>query len=56
MGKKMLQDALRNDPDLTDAMKTIKALKLAATKKEAAGEIFKANQFEQAIIAFNECL
>lgn len=39
-GKQMLQDAIRVDPDLTDAMRTIKALKLCATRKEEAGEIF----------------
>ncbi len=52
----MLQDALRADPDLTDAMKTLKSLKLSAQKKEEASEIFKANQFEQAIAAFEACL
>lgn len=52
----MLQDAIRLDPDLTDAMKTIKAMKAQAAKKEEASEIFKANQYEQAIVAFDECL
>lgn len=37
----MLQDAIRVDPDLTDAMRTIKVLKLCASRKEEAGEIFK---------------
>ena len=51
-----MQDAIRADPDLTDAMKTIKAIKAQAQKKEEASEIFKANQYEQAIVAFDECL
>jgi len=55
-GKKVLQDALRVDPDLTDAMKTLKLLKVAASRKEEASEIFKANEFEQAILAFDGCL
>lgn len=55
-GKRFLQDALREDPDLRDAMMTIKALKAAAARKEEAGEIFKANEFEHAIIAFDGCL
>ena len=42
-GKKMLQDALRVDPDLTEAMRCIKGLKQAAARKEEASEIFKAN-------------
>jgi len=50
----MLQDVLREDPDMTDAMRTIKALKVAAVKKEEAGNLFKGGQFEQAIHAFNE--
>lgn len=53
-GKQMLQDVLREDPDMTDAMRTIKALKVAAVKKEEAGNLFKGGQFEQAIHAFNE--
>lgn len=56
LGKQMLQDVLRVDPDMTDAMRTIKTLKAAAVKKEEAGQIFKANQFEQAIVAYDECL
>jgi len=42
LGKRILQDALRVDPDLTDAMRTMKGLKVQQTKKEEAGEIFKA--------------
>lgn len=52
-GKKILQDAIRVDPDLTDAMRTIKALKLCATRKEEAGQIFQAQNFDEAINAFD---
>ena len=55
-GKQQLQDVLREDPDMTDAMRTLKALKAAAAKKEEASQIFKNNQFEQAIAAFEECI
>ena len=55
-GKQMLQDAIRVDPDLTDAMRTIKALKLCATRKEEAGEIFKSGVFAEAIASFDQCL
>ena len=49
----MLQDAIRVDPDLTDAMRTIKNLKLCATRKEEAGQIFQAQNFAEAINAFD---
>mmetsp|Transcript_4857 Transcript_4857/g.6431 ORF Transcript_4857/g.6431 Transcript_4857/m.6431 type:complete len:171 (+) Transcript_4857:427-939(+) len=55
-GKQMLQDVLREDPDMTDAMRTIKAIKVATVRKEEAGNLFKQNQFEQAIVAFDEVL
>lgn len=55
-GKQLLQEAIREDPDLVDAMKTIKLLKAAAAKKEEASAIFKAQTFEEAIVAFDECL
>lgn len=51
-----MQQAVREDPDLRDAMMTIKAIKAAATRKEEASEIFKANEYEQAIVAFDDCL
>lgn len=41
---------------MRDAMMTIKSLKQAAQRKEEASEIFKANEFDQAIIAFNDCM
>ena len=50
----MLQDVLREDPDMTDAMRTIKAKKAAEAKKEEASNLFKANQFEEAIVAFTQ--
>ena len=56
LGKNILTDALRSDPDLTDAMRTIKLLKVQATKKEEASQIFKSNDFAQAIEAFDACL
>lgn len=34
LGKQMLTEAIRADPDLTDAMRTIKLLKNSATAKE----------------------
>jgi len=40
---------------MTDAMRTIKALKVAAARKEEATNLFKANKFEEAIVAFTEC-
>lgn len=41
MGKNLITEAIREDPDLTDAMKTIKMMKTAAAAKEEAGNIFK---------------
>jgi len=52
----MMQDVLREDPDLTDAMRTLKSIKVAAARKEEAANLFKQNQFEQAIVAFDEVL
>lgn len=43
MGKNLCTEAIREDPDLTDAMRTIKMLRTAATAKEEAGNIFKSN-------------
>ena len=37
----MLQEALRVDPDLSDAVKTVKVLKQSATRKEEASQLFK---------------
>lgn len=45
-GKQLLQEAIRDDPDLKDAMTTIKMLKKSAAKKEEASEIFKAQTFD----------
>lgn len=56
LGKNMLTEVLRVDPDQTDAMRTIRMLRTAAVKKEEASQIFKANNFEQAIAAFDVCL
>lgn len=53
-GKQMLQDVLREDPDMTDAMRTIKAKRAAEAKKEEASNLFKASKFEEAIVAFTE--
>ena len=39
---------------MTDAMRTIKAKKAAEVKKEEASNLFKANKFEEAIVAFTE--
>lgn len=37
-------------------MRTIKALKLCATRKEEAGQIFQSQNFAEAINAFDQCL
>ena len=55
-GKKMLQEALRRDPDLVDAMKAMKMIKTATTAKEEAGALFKDGKLEEAIAAFDHCL
>ena len=44
------------DPDCAIAMRTIKGMKFAATMKEQAGELFKANDLDAAIKKFDECL
>ena len=40
IGKRMLAEALQSDPDLKDAQRAIKAIKVAATKKEEASQVF----------------
>lgn len=55
-GKKLLTEALRNDPDNSDAQKALKNYKQALLMKEKAGEIFKAADYEKAIEMFNQCL
>ena len=37
-------------------MRTIKALKLCATRKDEAGQIFQSQNFAEAINAFDQCL
>lgn len=46
LGKQMLAEVLRVDPDLSDAMRTIKGMKASAVKKEEASAIFKSSEFE----------
>lgn len=55
-GKKMLQEALRRDPDLVDAMKALKMIKTVTNAKEEAGALFKDGKLEEAIAAFDHCL
>ena len=45
-GKQMLQDVLREDPDMTDAMRTLKAIKAAQARKVEAGQLFSSNSFD----------
>ena len=49
IGKRMLADALQSDPDLKDAQKAIKALRVQALKKEEASQLFKENKLTEAI-------
>ena len=56
IGKRMLAEALQSDPDLKDAQRAIKAIKVAATKKEEASQVFQANKLDEAIQKFDECL
>ena len=37
-------------------MRTIKALKVSASRKEEAGEIFKSGVYAEAITAFDACI
>ena len=46
MGKNMLTEVLRLDPDQTDAMRTMKLIRTSAQKKEEASQIFKSHNFE----------
>lgn len=41
LGKQMLADCLRVNPDMTDAVRTIKMLKTSAARKEEASQLFK---------------
>ena len=56
IGKRMIAEALQNDPDLKDAQKAIKLIKVAATKKEEAGQLFKESKLDEAIEKFDECV
>lgn len=44
------------DPDCSIAMRTIKLMKVATTRKEEASELFKANDLDGALKKFDECL
>jgi hypothetical protein len=52
-GKKLLMDALNQDPDLSIAQKAIKNFKNAGLMKEKAGEVFKAGKYVEAIEMFD---
>ena len=41
---------------MTDAMRTLKAIKAAQARKAEAGQLFSSNSFDQAIAAFDEVL
>ena len=41
---------------MTDAMRTIKAIKAALARKAEAGQLFSSNQYQEAISAFDEVL
>lgn len=49
LGRKILTQTIQFDPDQTEAAKALKMIKIAATKKEAASEAFKAQKLEEAI-------
>lgn len=55
-GKKLLMDALNQDPDLSIAQKAIKNFKNATAMKEQAGTVFKAGDYAVAIEMFDRCL
>ena len=55
-GQKLLKEALTSDPDCSDAIKAIKLAKTTNTAKDNASELFKAQKFDQAIKAFDQCL
>ena len=55
-GKKHLQTAMQFDPDLKECQVYIRNCKKSAEAKEAAAEIFKAGKFQEAIVAFEQCL
>ncbi len=55
-GKKLLTKCLEFDPDNKDAVKALKAMKVAAVKKEEASEMFKSGKLDQAIKLFDECI
>ena len=55
-GNKYLAQAMQYDPDLKECQQYIKNLKQSADAKERAAEIFKAGKFQEAIVAFQECL
>lgn len=56
IGQKVLKEALQRDPDCVDAMKALKAVKVATQNKEEAGELFKAEKLDEAIAKFDECV
>jgi len=56
IGQKMLKEALQRDPDCAEAMRAIKMVKMATQHKEEAGELFKAEKLDEAIVKFDECL
>lgn len=55
-GKRLLMDALSQDPDLSIAQKAIKNFKNATNMKEQAGAVFKEQKFQEAIDMFDKCL
>jgi len=56
IGMKLIRDALQREPDLKDAMKALKLIKQIAPMKEEATNLFKEENFEEAIAKFDECL
>jgi tetratricopeptide (TPR) repeat protein len=55
-GKKLLMDALNQDPDLSIAQKAIKNFKNASAMKEQAAVVFKEGKYAEAIEMFDKCL
>lgn len=55
-GKQVVMDSLRMDPDNVDAQKAIKNIKTSAQLKERAGEVFKKEEYKEAVSLFEDCL
>lgn len=56
LGKKILQEGLKNDPDNAVLQKATRNIKKATEMKEQAAAMFKNNNIEGAVEKFRECL